>query len=72
MKIKKSWTELADEGTDVYLLYTLYWISMREENRDKLGYKAALMVIFFSILSTHLIAYSSIINMSLNLAHYEP
>ena len=45
---------------------------MEEENIDKIGYKGALMVIFFSLLSTHLIAYSSIINMQLNLGLYEP
>ena len=66
MQVYFSKAQLADEITDWLLLWQLYWLSMEPENRQNASLKAALLVVFFSVLSTHLVAYSSIINMQLN------
>ena len=58
--------------TDIVLLNQIYWEGMKPENQDKDSFKIAVLVIFISICSCFLIAYSSIVNMLLYNGVYEP
>lgn len=71
-QIQGSVVEGLDLFTDIVLLNQIYWEGMKPENIDKDSYKIAVLVMFISICSCFLIAYSSIVNMLLYNGVYEP
>ena len=71
-QFQASVVEGLDLFTDVVLLNSIYWEGMKPENVDKHSFKIATLVIFISICSCFLIAYSSIVNMLLYNGVYEP
>ena len=71
-QVMTSIVEAFDLLTDIVLLNQIYWEGMKEENQDKDSFKIACVVIFISISSCFLIAYSSIVNMLLYNGVYEP
>lgn len=71
-QIQASVVEGLDLFTDVVLLNQIYWEGMKPENADKDSYKIVALIMFISICSCFLIAYSSIVNMLLYNGVYEP
>ena len=71
-QVSTSVVEALDLTTDIILLNQIYWEGMKTANQDKDAYKIACVVIFISISSCFLIAYSSIVNMLLYNGVYEP
>ena len=71
-QMQASIVEGLDLFTDIVLLNQIYWEGMKPENQDKDSFKIAVLVIFISICSCFLIAYSSIVNMLLYNGVYEP
>ena len=71
-QVQASIVEGLDLFTDIVLLNQIYWEGVKPENKDKDSFKIAVLIIFVSICSCFLIAYSSIVNMLLYNGVYEP
>lgn len=71
-QVQASVVEGLDLYTDIVLLNHIYWEGMKEENINNHSFKICSLIIFISISSCFLIAYSSIVNMLLYNGVYEP